>query len=52
MYTGTLIDELIATVEQVELNAHIVRERPEPSEPMWYGALSENATNPNLVGVA
>jgi hypothetical protein len=53
MYTGRLIDELIATVERAELNAHIVRQQPPQPEEYLYLSLPEcAATNPNLLGVA
>jgi hypothetical protein len=53
MYTGKLIDELIATVERAELNAHIVREQQAQADEFRYLALPENTrANPGLMGVA
>ena len=53
MYTGKLIDDLIATVERAELNAHIVREQQAHGDEFLYLALPENTpANPSLMGVA
>jgi hypothetical protein len=53
MYTGRLIDELIATVERAELNAHIVRpQHPEPEEYLYLSLQENTPANSNLLGVA
>jgi hypothetical protein len=50
MYTGTLIEELIATVERAEQRAHQAAD-PAELEP-WYAFAAHESAEPNLVGVA
>ena len=51
MYTGTLIDELMATVERVEMRARTERELKELER--WFaGQQAELHYEQNLLGVA
>jgi hypothetical protein len=51
MYTGTLIDDLIATVERAEQRTREVRQ-PEERE-LWYATAHSAAdVQPDLLGVA
>jgi hypothetical protein len=53
MYTGTLIDELISTVERAEKHAHKTTDSKETKLPYWYVATErERAFDPKLLGVA
>ena len=51
MYTGTLIDDLIATVERAEQHAYQEPESPE-SDGWSIGAQQAEQAEPNLLGVA
>ena len=52
MYTGTLIDELFATVERVEAQARVADDTHELER--WYSTLHQPAprVEQNLLGVA
>jgi hypothetical protein len=52
MYTGTLIEELIATVERAEQHAHEQAESADMDR--WYAVSHDQlgAVEPNLLGVA
>lgn len=53
MYTGTLIDELISTVERAEKHAHKTGDSQEAKLPYWYVATErERAFDSKLLGVA
>jgi hypothetical protein len=53
MYTGTLIDELISTVERTEKQAHTTGDSQEAKVPYWYVATErERAFDSKLLGVA
>ena len=53
MFTGTLIDELISTVERVEKHAHKTVDSQEAKLPYWYTATDrEHAFESKLLGVA
>jgi len=51
MYTGTLIEDLIATVERAERHASTNASTPEPELWMLAGRF-EVGLEPNLLGVA
>jgi hypothetical protein len=55
MYTGTLIDELIATVKRAETSFRLEREQ-ESKLAYWYAVAQSELANPNsshkLAGVA
>jgi hypothetical protein len=51
MYTGTLIEDLIATVERAERHASANASEPEPELWMMAGRF-EVEVEPNLLGVA
>ena len=52
MFTGTLIDELISTVERAERHPHQTTESQE-KRPYWYTATDrEQAFDSKLLGVA
>jgi hypothetical protein len=52
MFTGTLIDELISTVECAETHAHINDSR-DAHPPYWYTAIEgERAFDSTFLGVA
>ncbi|HXR15116.1 MAG TPA: hypothetical protein VN777_02800 [Terriglobales bacterium] len=53
MFTGTLIDELISTVEHAEKQAHKTTESPEANLTYWYTAIErEPGFDSKLLGVA
>jgi uncharacterized protein YcnI len=53
MYTGTLIDELILTVERAEKHAHKTVDSQESRPGYWYTATEcERAFDSKLLGVA
>jgi hypothetical protein len=53
MYTGTLIDELISTVERAEKHAHKTADSQETKLTYWYAATErEPVFDPKLLGVA
>jgi hypothetical protein len=53
MYTGTLIDELISTVERAERLAHRTTDSQETRLPYWYVATEcDRAFDSKLLGVA
>jgi hypothetical protein len=53
MFTGTLIDELISTVERTEKQAHTTGDSQEAKVPYWYVATErERAFDSKLLGVA
>ena len=53
MYTGTLIDELISTVERAEKHAHTTTDSQEATVTYWYAASERGrAFDPKLLGVA
>ena len=53
MYTGTLIDELISTVERAEKHAHKNADSQEAKPGYWYTATGrEQVFDPKLLGVA
>ena len=52
MFTGTLIDELISTVERAETHAHR-NDSHDPQSPYWYTATEgERALDSKFLGVA
>lgn len=51
MYTGTLIDDLMAAVERAERHAELEAHTPQP-EPWIAVGRFEVGTEPNLLGVA
>jgi hypothetical protein len=52
MYTGTLIDELISTVERAEAHAH-KNDSHDARTPYWYTATEgQRALESNYLGVA
>jgi hypothetical protein len=53
MFTGTLIDELISTVERAEKHSHKTADSQESKLPYWYTATDrERAFDAKLLGVA
>src|ERR1700680_896588 len=53
MYTGTLIDELISTVERAEKHAHKTSDSQEVNLTYWYTATErERALDSKFLGVA
>ena len=53
MFTGTLIDELISTVEHAEKQAHKTADSPETNLTYWYTAIErEPVFDSKLLGVA
>jgi hypothetical protein len=53
MYTGTLIDELISTVERAEKHAHKTADSQEAKLTYWYTATErERVFDSKLLGVA
>jgi hypothetical protein len=53
MYTGTLIDELISTVERAEKHVHKTGNSTEAKLPYWYVATErERVFDSKLLGVA
>jgi hypothetical protein len=53
MYTGTLIDELISTVERAEKHAHKAADCQETKLTYWHGATErERMFDAKLLGVA
>jgi hypothetical protein len=53
MFTGTLIDELISTVERAEKHAHKSVDSPEAKLPYWYTATDrERVFDSKILGVA
>jgi len=53
MYTGTLIDELISTVERAEKHVHKTADSTEAKLPYWYVATDrERVFDSKLLGVA
>jgi hypothetical protein len=53
MFTGSLIDELISTVERAEKHAHKTVDSQEAKLPYWYTTTDrENAFDSKLLGVA
>lgn len=50
MFSGNLIDELIAIVVKVEQNAQ--KQADEAELERWYSAMTQNAYDTNLLGVA
>jgi hypothetical protein len=52
MYTGTLIDELISTVERAETHAH-KNDSHDAQTPYWYTAVEgQRALDSKYLGVA
>ena len=51
MYTGTLINDLIATVERAQTSPRL-RPEPEIQPAYWYELASPELTNYQLAGVA
>jgi hypothetical protein len=53
MFTGTLIDELISTVESAEKHAHTTSDFQETKTGYWYTATErEHAFDSKILGVA
>ena len=53
MYTGTLIDELISTVERAERHAHKTADSQEAKLAYWYTATElDRSFDSKLLGVA
>ena len=53
MFTGTLIDELISSVEHAEKQAHKTADSPETNLTYWYTAIErEPVFDSKLLGVA
>lgn len=53
MFTGTLIDELMSTVERAEKQAHKAGDSQETKTAYWYTATDRGrAFDPKLLGVA
>jgi len=53
MFTGTLIDELISTVERAEKQAHKTGDSQETTTAYWYTPTDRGgALDPKLLGVA
>jgi hypothetical protein len=53
MYTGTLIDELISTVEHAEKHAHPTADFQDANPAYWYAATEcEPVFDSKLLGVA
>mgnify|MGYP001418044266 CR=1 FL=1 len=53
MYTGTLIDDLISSVERAEKYSHQMSGSQETSEAYWYTPTEgSRASDSNLLGVA
>jgi len=53
MFTGTLIDELISTVERAEKQAHKTGDSQETKTAYWYTPTDRGgALDPKLLGVA
>ena len=53
MYTGTLIDELISTVERAEKHAHRTADSQETKLTHWYAPTErERVFDSQLLGVA
>jgi hypothetical protein len=53
MFTGTLIDELISTVERAEKHAHRTSDSQEARTGYWYTATErEQAFDSKILGVA